>query len=127
MITLGELFADSLLSIPPTDARLSLHSLKQGARFKGRGGVYVFYNRHNEPLYVGISSRLDRRVPEHLVEGRGNKDLFQYIQSGKYVYVEVFYEDSKLYQEMYESYLIHQLNPRFNVSKTDRERLTNDN
>jgi hypothetical protein len=123
MITLRELFEEALLSLPKTDDRLTLTDLRQGIRFKGRGGVYVFYNIHHEPLYVGISNRLDRRVPEHLSSSKGNKDLIHYIDSGKYVYVDVFYEDDKLYQEVYESYLIYQLNPRFNVGKTGREKI----
>lgn len=123
MISLRELFIEALLSIPTPEDRLSLDDLQQGSRFKSRGGVYVFYNLHNEPLYVGISNRLDRRVPEHLGSSKGNKDLIHYIASGKYVYVEIFYEPKKMYQEVYESYLIYQLEPRFNVGKTGREKL----
>ena len=123
MISLSELFSKALLKIPKTVDILSLPDLLRGARFDSRGGVYVFYNVHHEPLYVGISNRLDKRVPEHLGSTKGNKDLIQYTKAGKYVYVAVFYEDNKMYQEVYESYLIYQLNPRFNVQKTGREKL----
>lgn len=123
MISLRELFGKALLSIPKTNEVFTLEELQSGKRPKNRGGVYVFYNVHHEPLYVGISNRLDRRVPEHLGSSKGNKDLIQYISSGKQVYLEVFYEDEKLYQEVYESYLIYQLNPRFNIGKTGREKI----
>lgn len=123
MITLRELIDNSLLLLPDIEQRLTLQDLRQGIRFKGRGGVYVFYNQYHEPLYVGISNNVGKRVAEHLGGSRGNADLIQYIASGKDIYVDVFYEDSKLYQELYESYLIATINPRFNVGKTDRERI----
>jgi excinuclease UvrABC nuclease subunit len=123
MYTVRELFTEALLSIPAIDKRLTLHELQKGAKFADRGGVYIYYNIHHEPLYVGISNSLYRRVPEHISSSKGNKDLVHYIASGKYVYADVFYEDEKMYQEVYESYLIHQLNPRFNVQKTGREKI----
>ncbi|MED4616811.1 GIY-YIG nuclease family protein, partial [Priestia megaterium] len=82
-----------------------------------------FYNKYHEPLYVGISCNLSKRVPEHLGSSKGNKDLIQYINSKDGVYVAVFYEEDKGYQEMYESYLIKVLNPRYNVMKTGREKI----
>ena len=122
-ITLRELFNKALLSVPKTESSLTLTELQQGSRFKGRGGVYVFYNLHHEPLYVGISNNVGKRVTEHLGSKKGNKDIVHYIASGKYVYVDVFYEEDKMYQEVYESYLIFQLQPRYNVQKTGREKL----
>jgi excinuclease UvrABC nuclease subunit len=122
-ITLEELVNNRLLLVPEIDDVLYAEDLKNGYRFKDRGGVYIFYNRHNEPLYVGISYSLAKRVPEHLGSSKGNKDLMQYIENKWGVYVAVFYEDDKAYQEMYESYLIKILNPRFNVSKTGRVKI----
>lgn len=122
-ITLKELFEGSLLSIPETAETLDLVQLEQGERFKAAGGVYTFYSNFNEPLYVGISDNVRTRVLKHLRKGTGNPDLFHYINSGRRVYVKVFYEESKVYQEVYESYLIQKLAPRFNVAKTGRVKL----
>lgn len=122
-ITLRELFEGSLLSIPETAETLTFVQLEQGLRFKDQGGVYCFYNSYHEPLYVGISDSVAKRVPKHLKWGTGNPDLFMYFKAGKGGYVSVFYEESKAYQEVYESYLIYRLNPRFNVAKTGRVKL----
>lgn len=123
MISLRELLDKALLSIPKTDATLTLEDLQHGARFKNIGGVYTFYNVYDEPLYVGISNKIDKRVHEHLGSDKGNKDLLHYLKTDNEIYVTVFYEPSKLYQEIYESYLIFVLNPRYNIAKTGREKI----
>lgn len=122
-VSIEELIERKLLKIPKIDEVLTVEDLRNGHRFENRGGVYLFYNRHNEPLYVGVSYSLYKRIPEHLGSSKGNKDLIQYLSSREGAYVAVFYEDDKAYQELYESYLIEILRPRFNISKTGRERL----
>lgn len=119
-VSLDELLSERLLKIPPIDEVLSVDDLRNGHRFQRVGGIYLFYNQYHEPLYVGISYNLAKRVPEHLGSSKGNKDLIQYLQKTKGAYVAVFYEEDKAYQEMYESYLIKLINPRFNIEKTGR-------
>lgn len=123
MLTIRELLTEALLYIPEAEDTLSCSDIKAGKRFRSGGGVYTFYNRFKEPLYVGISGNVGKRVAEHLHEGRGNKDLYRYVSAGAEAYVSVFYEDSRVYQEIYESYLIDRLQPRYNVAKTGRERI----
>lgn len=125
-ITLEQLLDEQLLQIPEIDEVLLTEDVRRGHRFKNTGGVYIFYNRFNEPLYVGISYNVGKRVPEHLFNSKGNPDLQQYLnceelQQG--CYVAVFYEKDKAKQELYESYLIKLLFPRFNINKTDRDKL----
>lgn len=123
MFSIKQLVGDQLLDVPPEDNSMSLRQLKGGERFPDRGGVYTFYNEYHEPLYVGITVSLYKRIPEHLQSAKGNIDLVNYINSGRDGYVSVFYEGSKRYQEIYESYLIAKLSPRFNVAKTDRRKV----
>lgn len=122
-ITVKELLDKALLALPPVDERLTLQELQAGKRFKNRGGVYIFYNSYHEPLYVGISNRLNKRVPEHIQSAKGNKDMVHYVKAGGALIVEVFYEANKIYQEIYESYLIGVLQPRFNIEKTGRKKV----
>ncbi|MEH7117250.1 GIY-YIG nuclease family protein [Neobacillus vireti] len=122
MITLDELISKEMLFIPQPDKVLSSAQLQKGERFEYRGGVYTFYNKYMEVLYVGISNNVGKRVMEHFGSPKGNKDLCKYAAT-KPVYVSVFYEDRKAYQEIYESYLIKVLNPRFNVEKTGRQKI----
>lgn len=122
-ITLEELLSKDLLAVPEADAVLSLKQLRQGARFENRGGVYTIFNAYREALYVGISNNVDKRIREHLGSEKGNPDILKYIKQGNQIYVSVFYEPDKLHQEIYEAYLIYQLNPRFNVHKTGRQKI----
>lgn len=122
-ISVRELFDKALLSVPHPHGSRSLRSLQNGDTFKHVGGVYIFFNQYKEPLYVGISNDVGKRVREHLGTPKGNKDLCQYIEAGNYISVQAIYEPDKKYQEVYESYLIHQLNPRFNIQKTGRCKL----
>lgn len=121
-LTMNELIEGKLLKIPEMDEILYAEDLKSGHRFEDRGGVYLFYNKHQEALYVGISHSLYKRIPEHLGSTKGNRDLIQYLSSNEGSYVAVFYEEDKAFQELYESYLIKILNPRFNISKTGRKK-----
>lgn len=123
MITLDELIEDESLVIPEADTVLSSVEINRGDRFDARGGVYTFYNRFLEPLYIGISVNVGKRVMEHFGTPKGNKDLCQYIEREP-VYVSVFYEDRKAYQEIYEGYLIQVMSPRFNVDKTGRQKVS---
>jgi len=122
LITLDQLIDQDALVIPQADAVLSSTEIKEGARFDSRGGVYTFYNKYLEPLYIGISVNVGKRVMEHFDTPKGNKDLCHYIKREP-VYVSVFYEDRKTYQDIYESYLIQTMNPRFNVDKTGRKKV----
>ena len=123
MLTIEELIEKGLLIVPDEDHRLSIQDLLLGKRFADTGGVYVFYTEYDEPLYVGISNSVYKRVPEHLGSAKGNIDLVNYVGSGRDGYVSVFHEADKVYQELYESYLIGTLSPRFNVSKTGRKKI----
>lgn len=122
-VTLEELFDKALLFVPSADDSLSLQDVQAGERFKPQGGVYTFYNALNIPLYVGISGNVRKRTVDHFHEGSGNYDLYRYITAGNKGYVKVFYVENKAFQEVYESYLIETLQPRYNVAKTGRIKL----
>lgn len=121
MLSVEQLFKERLLTLPRfKEVKPAIDLLKGNGAFNRVGGVYVFYNEYEEPLYVGISDNVNRRVKAHLT-GRGSKDLKRY-NVGK-LKVAVFYESNVAYREIYESYLIETLQPRFNVAKTGRVRL----
>lgn len=81
------------------------------------GGVYVFKDFDNQILYVGITDDLKRRISAHL-KGYGSQDIFNY--NKEQLVLEYFNEEDVIYRDIYESYLIHQLKPRYNISKTSK-------
>lgn len=121
-ITIEELFNKALLSIPKTDVTVRVEEDDAGGLLRGVGGVYIFYNRYGEALYIGISRNVRKRIADHM-QGNGNADLFRYLQNNTAVTVSVFYEPNIAYREVYEGYLIHLLEPRYNVAKTGRIRM----
>lgn len=42
-------------------------------------GVYIFYDNNKNPIYVGISNNIERRVKEH-IRGRGGVSSFLGVQ-----------------------------------------------
>lgn len=83
------------------------------------GGVYIFESEDGSPLYVGITDNVGRRISSH-INGWGNQDIYNY--NTDLLTVKYFKEEDKLIRDMYESYLIHTLKPRYNVSKTNRQK-----
>lgn len=117
MYSVDDLFTKRLIETPEIEESYTATELLEGnGSFSGKGGVYVFYNKYKEPLYVGISDNVQRRVKAHLTGG-GSRDLALYTQK---MYVVAFYEDDAAYRDVYESYLIHTLQPRYNIAKTGR-------
>lgn len=84
------------------------------------GGVYGFIGESDQLLYVGISDNVGRRISAHL-NGGGSQDIFRYNRD--LLKVNFFEEENPLYRDLYESYLIYTLNPRYNIGKTDKEKL----
>ncbi|SEI92866.1 GIY-YIG catalytic domain-containing protein [Alkalibacterium gilvum] len=85
------------------------------------GGVYLFKDSDNKVLYVGITDNISRRVTSHK-KGYGSQDIFNYLKDD--LTVAFFREDNITYRDIYESYLIYTLRPRYNIGKTDRRKIT---
>lgn len=120
-VTLDELIKGQLLKLPEDQLRF-IEVFLQGNRFSIKKGVYVFYNKFAEPLYVGISNKINSRVLEHVQSPKGNPDLQNYLKNNSGCYIKVFSEPDKTLQEIYEGYLIKTLAPRYNIGKTGRQK-----
>ncbi|MBW3113504.1 GIY-YIG nuclease family protein [Bacillus sp. MCCB 382] len=80
------------------------------------GGVYVFKDRFNNVLYVGKTRRFKKRLSEHL-RGYGRSKLFS-----QHIYTADLYTLREEYdREIYETYMIDRLNPKYNVDKVYRK------
>lgn len=108
-------------TLPEAEVTVTYIGLKRGTAVKPLGGIYTFYSAHREPLYVGISNNVAKRLDQHFT-GKGNQDIHRYLKTGRQGYIEVFYEADRGFQELYENYLIIALKPRYNVAKTGRVR-----
>lgn len=122
-VHVSEIFNKRLIALPKEAEKHVLSSFNIVKGIQSRGGIYVYRNSNNEPLYVGISRDLHKRVADHLRPNRGNKDLHKFLTTHKDCSVTVYYEENEGYRDVYESYLIDQLRPRYNVAKTGRDRV----
>ena len=114
-ITLKKLLDEDMLEIDKKTHALPVTS--ELLQELSGGGVYVFKDRDNQTLYVGITDDLKRRISAHL-SGYGSLDIYNYKKER--LILEYFIEEDVIYRDIYESYLIHQLNPRYNISKTPK-------
>jgi len=85
-----------------------------------QGGVYFFYTEHSS-LYVGKTDNLRRRIYEHMTN-RGSEQVFRWIETLT-VRVAYIVEHEPLKRDIYESYVMEQYKPRYNIDKIDRKRI----
>lgn len=116
--TLDEVLENNLIYIPQNKVTLPSNSALLSDH--AYGGVYIFEDSDEQVLYVGITDNIFRRVTSHL-KGYGSKDLFHYKTQD--LTISFFREDEAIYRDIYESYLIYLLKPRYNVGKTGRKKV----
>jgi excinuclease UvrABC nuclease subunit len=98
---------DSTISFLTKDYKQALPELKMR-----KIGVYVFYDKHENPLYVGKSKILNTRVPSH-INGTSNvkeikKDAVSCI---------VYFISNPAMADIFETYLINEIKPMYNLDK----------
>lgn len=80
------------------------------------GGVYVFKDRFDNVLYVGKTRRFKKRLAEHL-RGAGRSKLFS-----QHIFTVDLYKLREDYErEIYETYMIDRLSPKYNIDKVYRK------
>lgn len=82
--------------------------------------VYKFLNYKNEIIYIGKTQNLERRMKQHFEE-QGHLPKECYDQVNQIFYIEV---DGKTNVDMYETFLINEYKPIYNIEKQFNE-LTN--
>lgn len=79
---------------------------------RNAAGVYLLYDKKGSLLYVGKSGNLRKRLLSH-VRGHGaSSRFFREIHD-----IQVYFCDDPTERELYETYLINNLKPRYNTAK----------
>lgn len=85
-----------------------LHSIP-----RDKGGVFTFYNEEDELLFVGKARKLRQRIKKHFNDNvspiKDNRD--------EIAKIEVCIVDSPVDREIYETYMINELQAKYNVEK----------
>jgi excinuclease UvrABC nuclease subunit len=100
------------INIPDDDGEVTIENYKTVEK---KGAIYKIFNHAGKLMYIGQTENLRRRLSEHFIGKR--KGYF--IEKVQFFYVE--FEDefvTRTYLDMFETYLIRKLKPRYNVHQT---------
>lgn len=80
---------------------------------RDKGGIFMFYNKEEELLFVGKARKLRQRIKKHF------EDQVSPIQHHrKEVYkIEACIVEEPLEREIYETYIINTLQSKYNIDK----------
>lgn len=77
-----------------------------------KSGVYMFYGKNDELLYIGIAKNLINRIKSHI---SGNTNTYKFYK--EFHRVELFYIQNGMERDILETYLINSLSPKYNKDK----------
>lgn len=78
-----------------------------------QGGVYIFYDRNNTPLYVGMSGNIRRRVKTYFTQSETRRSMTSMVKTASRVDAVVC--ATRLERMIREIRLINELRPRYNM------------
>lgn len=100
------------VEIPDNELEVSIDDYKTVEK---KSGVYKIYNQDGKLMYIGQSENLRRRLYEHF----NGKRKGYFIEKVCFFYVECENQFiAQSYLDMYETYLIRKLRPKYNVHQT---------
>lgn len=80
---------------------------------RDKGGIFFFYNKANELLFVGKARKIRQRIKKHFEDNvspmKNNRDEIYKI--------EVYEIEDPMEREIYETYAINTLRAKYNVEK----------
>ncbi|QOY37314.1 nucleotide excision repair endonuclease [Anaerobacillus isosaccharinicus] len=80
---------------------------------RDKGGIFMFYNKNEELLFVGKARKLRPRIKKHF------EDTVSVIKNHReeVTKIAVCIEENPVYREIYETYIINELKAKYNVEK----------
>lgn len=80
---------------------------------RDKGGIFLFYNKDDELLFVGKARKLRQRIKKHFEDNvspiKNHRDEVNKI--------DICFVEEPMEREIYETYLINQLQSKYNVDK----------
>ncbi|MGR3187709.1 nucleotide excision repair endonuclease [Bacillus subtilis] len=99
---------DNEPKIKPIHGFIDFHQIP-----RDKGGIFMFYNIHDELLFVGKARKLRQRIKKHF------EDTVSPIKHHRdEVYkIEVCVVDDPMEREIYETYIINTQHSKYNIDK----------
>jgi predicted XRE-type DNA-binding protein len=89
--------------------------ITETASLEPRNGVYMFYNKQGEVMYIGETTSIKRRIQKHLNPSGGKKE----ISRDTVAYIEYAYVQADRYERsIMEGLLVSKYNPLLNCDDT---------
>lgn len=80
---------------------------------RDRGGVFMFYNIHDELLFVGKARKLRQRIKKHFEDNVSPMKKYR----DEVYSIDVCYVDDPMEREIYETYIINTQKAKYNIDK----------
>lgn len=99
---------DGDVQIKPIYGFIDFHKIP-----RDKGGLFMFFNKENELLFVGKARKIRQRIKKHFEDNvspmKNHRDeVFK---------IEVFEVEDPMEREIYETYAINMLRAKYNVDK----------
>ncbi|MEK3937239.1 nucleotide excision repair endonuclease [Sporosarcina sp. FSL W7-1349] len=80
---------------------------------RDKGGIFMFYNKNQELLFVGKARKLRPRIKKHF------EDTVSPIKNHRdeVTKIEVCVVEDPVHREIYETYIINELKSKYNIDK----------
>lgn len=99
---------DGEVPITPIYGFIDFHKIP-----RDKGGIFMFFNKENELLYVGKARKIRQRIKKHFEDNvspiKNHRDEVHKI--------EIFEVEDPMEREIYETYAINLLRAKYNVEK----------
>ncbi|WP_026089221.1 MULTISPECIES: nucleotide excision repair endonuclease [Bacillus] len=96
------------IQIPSINGFIDLHQIP-----RDKGGIFMFYNIHDELLFVGKARKLRQRIKKHLEDNVSPMKKYR----DEIYSIDVCIVDDPMEREIYETYIINKLHAKYNIDK----------
>lgn len=80
---------------------------------RDKGGIFMFYNKQDELLFVGKARKLRQRVKKHFEDQVSPVKLHR----DEVYKIEIALVEEPMEREIYETYIINKLQAKYNIDK----------
>ncbi|AEP92282.1 nucleotide excision repair endonuclease [Bacillus subtilis] len=99
---------DNEPKIKPIHGFIDFHQIP-----RDKGGIFMFYNIHDELLFVGKARKLRQRIKKHFED---NVSPIKHHRDEVYK-IEVCVVDDPMERDIYETYIINTQHSKYNIDK----------
>ncbi|MGJ7911077.1 nucleotide excision repair endonuclease [Neobacillus sp. LXY-1] len=111
------------ITIPKPTVTISKQKNPEGSNIYGftefhliprdKGGIFMFYNDHQELLFVGKARKLRQRIKKHFEDTVSPMKMHR----EEVTKIDVCVIEDPVHREIYETFIINELKSKYNIDK----------